>query len=452
MESTKHALVLSGELLPGFDGAGVWTAVAAYFRIDKARLDSEVLARVPMTIKESEDADDLGRRRAALAEIGAISDIHGSDGRSYFVLIDNVPRGPLPRSYIDQRIRSGAWPSGIKAAAVGSTDWKVWEITSVPPPPALAVTPPPVYGAADAQAEADTVAAKIARVADSIASRKDQPLPLPPGEAIHAGFWRRCAAYLIDNLILFIPSVIVLLVPILGYLVYWGGRWAYFAMMESSPSQATLGKRAMGLIATDGKGQRLSLGQASGRYFAGAISTITLDIGYALAGWTTRKQALHDLIADTCVVFDTVKPGQPLPTVRPPMPWYGWAANCLLLAVVPIAILAAIALPAYNQYLVRAKVSNAMIEANTVKDEVARAVAAGQDCPGHIRESNDPLIESFRFSGQAPVCIITLSFSANVATPSEVRGQAVEWTYSENGEWSCSSTLDAKYLPPSCRP
>jgi uncharacterized RDD family membrane protein YckC len=452
MESTKHALVLSGELLPGFDGASVWTAVAAYFRIDKARLDSEVLARVPMTIKESEDADDLGRRRAALAEIGAISDIHASDGRSYFVLMDNVPRGPLPRSYIDQRIRSGAWQAGIKAAAVGSTDWKAWEITSVPPALSLAATPPPVSSAVDAQAEADTVAAKIARVADSIASRKDQPLPLPPGDAIHAGFWRRCAAYLIDNLILFIPSMIVLLVPILGYLVYWGGRWAYFAMMESSPSQATLGKRAMGLIATDGKGQRLSLGQASGRYFAGAISTITLDIGYALAGWTTRKQALHDLIADTCVVFDTVKPGQPLPDVRPPMPWYGWAVNCVLLAVAPIAILAAIALPAYNQYLVRAKVSSAMVEASTVRSEVESAVAGGQDCPGHIRESNDPLIESFRFSGQAPNCIITLSFSSNAATPSQVRGQSVEWTYSETGEWTCSSALDAKYLPATCRP
>jgi uncharacterized RDD family membrane protein YckC len=452
MESKKHALVLSGELLPGFDGASVWTAVAAYFRIDQARLDSEVLARVPMTIKESDDADDLGRRRTALADIGALSDIYPLDSGSYFVLIDNVPRGPLPRACIDQRIRSGTWPAGIKAAAVGSTDWKAWEIASAPAAAAATPVPPPIPSSADAQAEADTVAAKIARVADSIASRKEQILPLPAGEAIHAGFWRRCAAYLIDNLILFIPSVIVLLVPILGYLVYWGGRWAYFAMMESSPSQATLGKRAMGLIATDGKGQRLSLGQASGRYFAGAISTITLDIGYALAGWTTRKQALHDLIADTCVVFDTVKPGQPMPTVRPPMPWYGWAANCVLLAVVPIAILAAIAIPAYSQYLTRAKVSSAMIEADALRAEVASAVAAGQDCPGHVRESNDPLIDSFRFSGQAPDCIITLSFSSNVATPQQVRGQSVEWTYAETGEWTCSSSLDPRFLPASCRP
>jgi uncharacterized RDD family membrane protein YckC len=451
MESKKHALVLSGELLPGFEDASVWAAVAAYFRIDQARLDSEVLARVPMTIKESDDTDDLGRRRAALAEIGALSDIYPLGGGSFFVLIDNVPRGPLPRTYIDQRIGAGGWPAGIKAAAVGSTDWRPWEVAPKPLAVAAPISPP-VPGGAEAQAEADTVAAKIARVADSIASRRDQPLPLPPGDAIHAGFWRRCAAYLIDNLILFIPSFVVLLIPILGFIIYFGGRWAYFAMMESSPSQATLGKRAMGLIATDGKGQRLSLGQASGRYFAGAISYITLYIGYALAGWTTRKQALHDLIADTCVVFDTVKPGQPLPTARPPMPWYGWAANCLLLAIFPISILAAIAIPAYNDYLVRAKVSNAMNEAGSVRSEVESAVAAGQGCPGHVRESNDPLIESFRFSGQAPDCIITLSFSSEFATPALVRGQAVEWTYSETGEWKCSSTLDSRYLPASCHP
>src|SRR5690606_5316342 len=145
-------------------------------------------------------------------------------------------------SYIDQRIRSGAWPTGLKAAAPGSSEWRV-----LPPiEPGLSLDPVAIAPAA--AAEPDTVAAKIARVADGIASRKEPVLPLPAGEAIHAGFWRRCAAYLIDNLVLFVPTVIILLIPILGILVYFVGRWAYFALMESSPSQATLGKRVMGLI------------------------------------------------------------------------------------------------------------------------------------------------------------------------------------------------------------
>ena len=448
MESNKHALVLTGELLPGFEAGAVWKAVADYFRIEPTRLNTEVLARVPMTIKESEDRSDLEKRKTALTAIGAQSELHPSTGGSYFVLIDNVPRGPLPRSYIDQRMRSGTWPAGLKGAAVGSSDWRVLQPTSA----GLALEPILAAAIVPAADEPDTVAAKIARVADSISSRRDQPLPLPAGDAIHAGFWRRCAAYMIDYLVLLIPTLILSVIPILGFLLILVGRWAYFAMMESSTSQATLGKRAMGIIATDGKGQRLSLGQASGRYFAGAISYITFFVGYALAGWTMRKQALHDLIADTCVVFDTVRPGEPLPTVRPPMPWYGWVANCLLMGVAPVAILAAIALPAYQDYTVRAKVASAMVDGSMAKTAVTEAFADDGTCQAQIPQSTNPLVASIRVSGTAPDCVVTLMFASDDATPAKIRGQAIEWQYSESGDWTCSSEITPKYLPTACRP
>ena len=450
MENRKHALVLTGELLPGFDAASTWPEVAKYFRIDDARLKTDVLARVPMTIKESEDLDDLNKRKASLTGFGVVSEILAFTGKGCFALIDNLPRGPLPRVYIEQRIRSGVWPANTKVAEVGTTDWR--PIDELPFGNAL---PQPVSPAATARTaevdDADTVAAKIARVADSIAGRLNVPRVLPAGSAIHAGFWRRCAAYLIDGLILFIPGLILMLIPILGVLLYFGGRWLYFAMMESSQSQATLGKRAMGLIVTDGKGQRLGFGQASGRYFAGALSYITLYIGYALAGWTERKQALHDLIADTCVVFDTVRPGEELPSVRPPMPWYGWAANCLLLAIFPIAILAAIAVPAYNDYLVRAKIAAAMTEIPSSKEDVVSAVAGGGECPNEVRQAGNAMIESIRLSGSAPDCVITLTFGSGTDVPATVRAQSLEMAYSEDGTWTCSSSIASKYLPAECR-
>jgi hypothetical protein len=259
MEQDKHALVLTGGLLPGCQAASVWPEVAKYFRIDEARLKTDVLDRMPMIVKESDDLGDLETRRAALARIGAASEIHPLRERKYFVLIDNVPRGPLPRAFIDQRLRDGSWPAATRAAAVGTTEWRALD---VPPATAAGEAAPAASGDVE---PTDTVAAKIARVADSIAGRPVQPRVLPPGAAIHAGFWRRCAAYLIDGLLLLLPGLILMLIPFLGILLYLGGRWIYFAMLESSPSQATLGKRAMGLIVTDGKGQRLSFGQASGR-------------------------------------------------------------------------------------------------------------------------------------------------------------------------------------------
>lgn len=447
MDKIKHALVLTGDLLPGFDSKAVWATVAVYFKIDQTRLESDVLARVPMTVKESSDLADLSVRQNKLNQLGAISEVHSLDGGSHFVLIDGVPRGPLPRAYIENRLRSGDWPASVRIAPVGSTDWRAFDPGSV-----ITAPPPPLGNSTATEVDAeDTVAAKIARVADGIASQKDPRRPLPAGAAIHAGFWRRCAAYLIDGLIVAIPAFILMLIPILGVIVYFVGYWLYFALQESSSAQATLGKRAMGLIVTDGKGQRLGFGQASGRFFAAAISQITFYIGYMLAGWTTRKQALHDLVADTCVVFNTIKPGQELPTLRPPMPWYGWVVNGLMLAVFPVSILAAIALPAYNDYLVRAKVTEAFIEASMAKIEVAEAAMTDEPCPEGLSNSSSPLVGSIRIGGSASDCVVTLTFASGSEVPEAARGESIEWAYLGDNQWSCVSSIESRYLPASCR-
>jgi uncharacterized RDD family membrane protein YckC len=72
--------------------------------------------------------------------------------------------------------------------------------------------------------------------------------------------------------------------------------------MESSYLQATLGKMAIGIVVTDLEGKRISFARATGRHFAKIISGFILFIGYIMAGFTQKKQALHDLIADCLVV------------------------------------------------------------------------------------------------------------------------------------------------------
>jgi uncharacterized RDD family membrane protein YckC len=73
-------------------------------------------------------------------------------------------------------------------------------------------------------------------------------------------------------------------------------------LQESSSAQATIGKRIMGLRVMDLEGQRIGFAQASGRFFGKIISGLILDIGFIMAGFTERKQALHDMIAGTLVV------------------------------------------------------------------------------------------------------------------------------------------------------
>jgi uncharacterized RDD family membrane protein YckC len=88
-------------------------------------------------------------------------------------------------------------------------------------------------------------------------------------------------------------------------------KWLYWALMESSAWQATLGKKALGLYVTDLVGARVSFGRASGRFWAGrGLSHVPLGGLYYLvdcicAGVTDKKQAVHDMIAG-CLVMRKV--------------------------------------------------------------------------------------------------------------------------------------------------
>jgi uncharacterized RDD family membrane protein YckC len=136
---------------------------------------------------------------------------------------------------------------------------------------------------------------------------------------VYAGFWLRFAAALIDCLALFMPFCwIVLIVIIIGKLVgvtkgyevsvellppvISVATWLYFALMESSSWQATLGKKILRLYVTDLQGRRLTLSRATGRTFAKYLSSMTAGIGYILCGFTEKKQALHDIVAN-CLVL-----------------------------------------------------------------------------------------------------------------------------------------------------
>jgi uncharacterized RDD family membrane protein YckC len=93
-----------------------------------------------------------------------------------------------------------------------------------------------------------------------------------------------------------------LLVQLAFFLILLVLTWLYFAGLESSAWQATVGKRLIGLLVTDTAGRRLSFGRSTARYFAKLLSALPILIGYLLAAFTPRKQALHDLIAGTLVV------------------------------------------------------------------------------------------------------------------------------------------------------
>ena len=80
------------------------------------------------------------------------------------------------------------------------------------------------------------------------------------------------------------------------------GAWLYCAFSESSPRQATIGKRIMGLRVMNADGSRISFGEATVRHFMKFLSLFTAGVGFMMAGWTKRHQALHDIPCDCIVV------------------------------------------------------------------------------------------------------------------------------------------------------
>ena len=149
-----------------------------------------------------------------------------------------------------------------------------------------------------------------------------------------AGFWWRFLAIIIDGLILGVVKWIVI-TPILATLGFGAFKaatsgemdevaaigmvgafagamamvwiftiiagWLYFSLMESSKFQGTIGKLALGIIVTDMEGNKISFGKATGRYFGKIISGIILYVGFMMAGFTEKKQGLHDILAGTLV-------------------------------------------------------------------------------------------------------------------------------------------------------
>jgi len=79
-------------------------------------------------------------------------------------------------------------------------------------------------------------------------------------------------------------------------------QWCYFAGMECSPLRATFGKLAVGLYVTTENGERIDFARATGRHFGKIISGLILGIGYFMAGFNDKKQALHDKMSG-CLVM-----------------------------------------------------------------------------------------------------------------------------------------------------
>jgi uncharacterized RDD family membrane protein YckC len=76
----------------------------------------------------------------------------------------------------------------------------------------------------------------------------------------------------------------------------------YFAALESTTLQASVGKLALGLRLADLEGRPITFARALLRRIARILSGFTFLIGYLMMLWTRRRQTLHDLMTGTLVL------------------------------------------------------------------------------------------------------------------------------------------------------
>ena len=122
----------------------------------------------------------------------------------------------------------------------------------------------------------------------------------------YASFWRRFGAFMIDGVITWVISVglYFLLRSYAGGLIV---GFLYSTLFESSVLQATPGKAVLGMHVTDLKGQRITFKASVIRYLVKIVSGIMLLIGYLMQPFTDKRQALHDMAADTLVVLGEIQ-------------------------------------------------------------------------------------------------------------------------------------------------
>lgn len=298
-------------------------------------------------------------------------------------------------------------------------------------------------------------------------------LPATRSGPLYAGFWKRVVAYVIDWIVLYVLFLLVALAfgSVIRGDAFWSDEfvgprpwvllaqlsipWLYYALTESSTRQATLGKMALGIKVVDLSGRRVSFLRATGRFFGQFVSSMLFGIGYLMAGFTRRKQALHDMMAGCLVVNNRFTESDALAS-PPPRRLSGWVAALIAAAVlVPIAgIVAAVAIPAYQDYTVRTRLA----EAATVGTAAARAVgdyyAKHQALPDDLRATGfagqGRYVESVTFDRPNRTVVVTVNFEP-------VDGQRILYVASSPEDaprivWRCTSDgIPNHYLPRHCR-
>ena len=131
---------------------------------------------------------------------------------------------------------------------------------------------------------------------------KKNPYKKLSKKQIYGGFWQRFLAAIIDSVILIVIEVILIFIPIIGWILSLFVTWLYFAIQHSSTKQATFGMRALDIKITNENHGKIGFWRATGNFYLTVISALVVFIGFFMIAFTSRKQGFHNLISRTLCI------------------------------------------------------------------------------------------------------------------------------------------------------
>jgi type IV pilus assembly protein PilA len=123
----------------------------------------------------------------------------------------------------------------------------------------------------------------------------------------------------------------------------------------------------------------------------------------------------------------------------------------LMIVVAIIGILAAVALPAYRDYTVRAKVSEVVLAASAGKTNISEYVNSSGALPpaGFVIDTqSSKYVSNVQWDGA------NSRIQATAAGDTSISGSFIYLTGTASGgqvTWVCTGTILAKYLPSTCK-
>jgi len=132
----------------------------------------------------------------------------------------------------------------------------------------------------------------------------------------------------------------------------------------------------------------------------------------------------------------------------------------LMIVVAIIGILAAIAIPQYQNYIAKSQVSRVMSEVGAIKTAVETCLNDGiaegnctygwtqSNLLGATNLQNPGLVATFGADAAADSKLVA-TFGGNAAQA--IKTKTLTWTRKgSTGAWTCATTVDAKYKPAGC--